>query len=51
MNELERTKERMERIERMIIQIFERLQVLEMDNVKNKSTVRKHINNPEGHKI
>ncbi len=58
MNELQRTKERMYRIEVMIITIFERLQALEMDNVKNKAQIERtknsfkvHIQTEDAHKI
>ena len=58
MNELERTKERLSRNETMILQVMERLQALEMDNVKNKAQIERtrdlfkiHIQDSEGHKI
>ena len=51
MNELERTKERLNRLEKMILQIMERLQVLEMDNVKNNAKINRHLEDIEGHKV
>ncbi len=51
MNELERNKERLNRCEAMILQVMERLQVLEMDNVKNKVGIKHHVEDSEGHKI
>ncbi len=50
-NELERTKERLNRCEKMILQVMERLQALEMDNVKGKAGLKRHVENSEGHKV
>ena len=44
-------KEKIDRLEKMIIQIMERLQALEMDNVKVKAGLKHHIENIEGHKV
>ncbi len=51
MNELKRTKERLNRCEKMISMVMERLQALEMDNVKNKVGLKRHVENSEGHKV
>ena len=51
MNELERTKERLNRCEKMILQIMERLQALEMDNVKGKAGLKHHIENSAAHEV
>ncbi len=57
-NELERTKERLDRCEKMILQTMERLQAIEMDNVKNKAQIERtknslstHINDITGHEV
>ncbi len=50
-SELQRTKERLNRCENLLLQIMERLQALEMDNVKNKAGLKRHVENIEGHKV
>ncbi len=51
MNDTMIIKEKIDRLEKMIIQIMERLQALEMDNVKGKAGLKRHVENSEGHKI
>ncbi len=51
MNELERTKERLSRCEKLINDLYSRLQALEMDNVKVKAGLKRHVENIEGHKV
>ena len=58
MNDTMIIKEKIDRLEKMILQIMERLQALEMDNVKNKSQIERtansfnvHIGDPDGHKV
>ncbi len=51
MNELQRTKERLGRCEKLINDLYSRLQALEMDNVKGKAGLKRHVENSEGHKV
>ncbi len=50
-SETERTKERLGRCEKLINDLYSRLQALEMDNVKGKAGLKRHIENIEGHKV
>ncbi len=58
MNDTMIIKEKIDRLEKMILQIMERLQALEMDNVKGKAQITRtdnsfkvHIQNSEAHDI
>ncbi len=51
-SKLQRTKERLGRCEKLINDLYSRLQALEMDNVKGKAGLKHHIENVDGaHKI